>query len=277
MTTQTRIKDKHWSLKETTKSFSISSEILFNPDDYQLYLQPTSQAGIFNDQEINNLILNLNPFYQNEQIKINFEKLLIKSFDLNNFNNNLEEFALSLPDLPQKYGYLIKIRSKNLKGSPLFFYVTDKTKKQSMIEEKLRNETEYFILPHKFNYGLGYSFVFQNKSYKNYPSENLLNEVSVYLFPYEELKNAKFVKNNLISIKPNFSKDFNAKKINYFTYSVSLNNLAMKQFNNLTLYQSYSPGWVAFADGKILNHVTINNWANAWRLEETPKPADETL
>ncbi|MFA6016785.1 MAG: hypothetical protein WC744_01725 [Patescibacteria group bacterium] len=270
LTTQTRIQDKLWNLEETAQSFSVNSDIPLNPDNYQLYLQLTSEASFLNNQGVTDLKLNLSPFYQSEQIKINFEKLLVKSFDVSGFNNNLTEFSLTAPELPQKYGYLIKIRSKNINGPPLFFYVTDETKNQSMIEEKLRNETEYFILPHKFDYGLGYSFVFQNKSYKNYPSENLLKEVSVYLFPYEELKNAKFVKNNYLidgRLIDNNRIEFTSKKFNYFTYYVSLNNETMKQFNNLILYQSYSPGWIAISNGKLLKHVLVNNWANGWKLD----------
>ena len=267
LTTQTRIKDKHWNLKELIESFSISSDLIFNPDNYRFDLQATSEASISNDQGITHLKLNLNSNFEDKKIKINFEKLLVKSFNVSGFNNKTE-FALTSPELPQKYGYLIKIRSKNIKGSPLFFYIVDETKKQSMLEEKLRADTEYFILPHKFDYGQGYSFAFQNKSYKNYPSENLLEEVSIYLFPYEELKSAKFVKNNLTLTMPDFPLNFEAKKINYSTYKVVINNETMKQSNNLILYQSYDSGWIAFANGKHLDHVLVNNWANGWKIDD---------
>ncbi len=266
LTTQTRIKDKQWNIKELINSFSINSDVGLDLNNYQFNMPLTSTAGISNDQVIANLKLNLNPFFEDKKIKINFEKVLVKSFDVSGFNNNLTEYALTAPELPQKYGYLIKIRSKNIKGSPLFFYIVDETKKQSMLEEKLRVDTEYFILPHKFDYGLGYSFVFQNKSYKNYPSENLLEEVSVYLFPYEELKSAKFIKNNSTLTIPSFSDEFEAKKINYFTYKVVINNEVIKRSNNLILYQSYDDGWIAISGGKKLDHVLVNNWANGWEI-----------
>jgi len=237
LTTQTRIKDKKWSLEELADSFAINSDIALNFDDYQLYLQSTSEASISDDQGIIDLKLNLNSFSENKKIKINFGKLLVKSFDVSGFNNNLTEFTLVAPELSQKYGYLIKIRSRNIKGSPLFFYIIDETKKQSMLEEKLLNENEYFILPNKFDYGLGYSFVFQNKSYENYPSENLLEEVSVYLFPYKELKDAKFINKNQNILSSNSLSGFEVEKTNYFTYKVSLNNKT-PLLNNLILYQN---------------------------------------
>ncbi|PIP62803.1 hypothetical protein COW98_02110 [Candidatus Roizmanbacteria bacterium CG22_combo_CG10-13_8_21_14_all_35_9] len=271
LTTQTRIKDKKWSLEELADSFAINSDIALNFDDYQLYLQSTSEASISDDQGIIDLKLNLNSFSENKKIKINFGKLLVKSFDVSGFNNNLTEFTLVAPELSQKYGYLIKIRSRNIKGSPLFFYIIDETKKQSMLEEKLLNENEYFILPNKFDYGLGYSFVFQNKSYENYPSENLLEEVSVYLFPYKELKDAKFINKNQNILSSNSLSGFEVEKTNYFTYKVSLNNKT-PLLNNLILYQTYDAGWIAISNGKILPHVLVNNWANGWLINnETMK------
>jgi len=261
LTTQTRIKDKKWNLEEYLNSFSVSSKIDFGPNNYSLQLQSNSKSVLTIDQEPVDFKLNFSSTYTDTKIKINFEKLLIKPFDLSKFESNSNEFAVTAPELPQKYGYLIKIRSKNIKGSPLFFYIIDGTKKQSVIEEKLRNETEYFILPNKFEYGLGYSFVFQNKSYENHPSENILEEVSVYLFPYKELKEMKLVKNNLSSADVGFSNDFETKKYGYFNYKVTANS-----GNIIILNQSFDKGWVAFSDGKILEHVLVNNWANGWKL-----------
>lgn len=262
--TQTRINNKNWNIEEKNKLFSISSNIDLNQNQYKLNLKSTSKADVSSNQK--SLELNLNPSFENNKITVSFEKSLIKTFDLSKINNNPQEFTLLASDLPQKYSYLIKIKSRNVSGSQLFFYVLDETKKQSMIEEKLRSDTEYFILPHKFDYGLGYSLVFQNKSYINYPSENYLEEVSIYLFPYEELKSAKFVKNNLSLIESSFSDNFEAKKINYFTYKTTINPSASLRTSNLILYQSYSPGWIAFSSGKLLEHVKVNNWSNGWIL-----------
>ena len=114
---------------------------------------------------------------------------------------------------------------------------------------------------------MGYSFVFQNKSYENYPSENSLKEVSVYLFPYEELKDIKFTKNNLDLKIADYSSDFLVKKNNYFTYKVKTTGGDV-----VILNQSYDPGWVALADGKILRHVKVNNWANGWVLDDEINP-----
>ena len=237
LNTQTRLKNKYWHLSESNDFFSISSDVDLDFNNYQFYLPATSSASLVQKDKITDLKLNLEPSFENKKIKIDFQKLLIKSFDVGGFDNNSKEFSLDAPDLPQKYGYLIKVRSKNIKGSP------------------------------KFDYGLGYSFVFQNKSYENYPSENILEEVSVYLFPYEELKDVKFTKNNLYLRIANYSNDFLVKKNNYFTYEVKTASGDM-----VILNQSYDPGWVAFGNGKILRHVKVNNWANGWVLDDEINP-----
>ncbi|MDO8610780.1 MAG: hypothetical protein Q7R95_09625, partial [bacterium] len=78
--------------------------------------------------------------------------------------------------------------------------------------------------------------------------------------------------------------------------SVTTNLIIIK--NNLYVFdQSYDDAWKAYEmqsqnskvktqifnlfpfifGTEIKEHVLVNNWANAWRLEETPKSADQTL
>ncbi|PIU37345.1 hypothetical protein COT02_01425, partial [Candidatus Roizmanbacteria bacterium CG07_land_8_20_14_0_80_34_15] len=159
--------------------------------------------------------------------------------------------------------------SINNQGLPLSFYIVDETKKQSYLEDRLNNAVDYFILQPRFKSGLGYTFAFQNKSFKNLQASNNLEELSLYLFPYQALKEMKFVRKDFDKLETIFSDNFEANKLNYFTYKVVFNKETMKQSNNLILSQSYSPGWVAFSNGKLLNHVLVNNWANGWKLVDS--------
>ena len=83
------------------------------------------------------------------------------------------------------------------------------------------------------------------------------------------MKEIKFVKKGFNKPETFFSDNFEANKLNYFTYKVVFNKETMKQSNNLILSQSYSPGWIAFADGKLLEHVKVNNWANGFQLNRS--------
>jgi hypothetical protein len=184
----------------------------------------------------------------------------------------------------------------------------DETKKNTYLEERLKDDVEYFILPESYQYGLGYSIVFHNQSYQNLKSKNQIDSVEVYLLPYQNLKSL-FLTSNLFYLESDRIKnitfetaDFEAKKIGYFLYQISNFQISPNQFPaTLYLSQSYHPGWKAYLSetcnveritckiknvfnlffpfifGKeIKEHVLINNWANGWRLEEPPNTADQS-
>ena len=88
----------------------------------------------------------------------------------------------------------------------------------------------------------------------------------------------KFVRKDYQQQKVSFSNSFEVQRINYFTYKVVLSNEIIKQSNNLILFQSYSPGWIAFTNGKFLDHVLINSWANGWKINsEAMKQSSNVL
>lgn len=261
LTTLTKIKDQNWSLTESENSFSLSSPM---GDPEKELVMATQSAALFAlENGIADLKINLKPSITDKRLNVEFEKRLIRSFDLSDYEQNSVEFTLPAPDLPQKYGYLIKIKSKNTSGEPLFFYVTDDTKNQSVIEEKLRAETEYLILPPKFEYGLGYTLAFQNKSFDNYKAINELREVSIYLFPYDEIKDTILVSRREPESNLEEVADFKIEKDSYFFYRF----WSPSSRGYLTLSQSFDPGWIAISNGKILKHVKVNNWANGWKLD----------
>lgn len=272
LTSQTRINEKKWAIEENIDTFSTKVELDINANEFQHYIPNSSEASLISDGRLRDIELNLNPKLEGNKLSVDFNKALLDSFDLSGYDKHTKEFFINADKLPQRYSYLIKIKSKNLKGSPLFFYVVDNTKKQSVIEESLRRPTEYFILPNNYDYGLGYTFGFQNKSYDNYPSENVLSEVSIYLFPYRELKDIKFIKDAYDPSPASYVNDFTAAKLNYYTYKVKINS-----GQTAILNQAYSPGWIAISNGKILDHVKINNWANGWLLESGTRNVEHEI
>ena len=266
LTSQTNLKDKNWQITEDDNYFYLSSPLTINIDNFDIYLSDLYLETVLLDGQPVNLSLRLEPIIEDKKLIIKIDKILLENF--NTTINQKTNFGFSDFNLSQSIGYLVKTQSVNEKGLPLFFYIADETKKQSYLEDRLNNQTDYFILPPRYDYGLGYTFAFQNKSFDNLTASNNLSGLSLYLFPYKALKELKFVRKGLKQSLVSFSDSFEASKINYFTYKVSLNNQIMKQFDNLILYQSYDPGWIAFQNGKILPHVIINNWANGWLLRQ---------
>jgi hypothetical protein len=113
--------------------------------------------------------------------------------------------------------------------------------------------------------GLGYSIDINNVSVGNIPTINELSWIKVVPLPYSFLTEIRIE-------KPGFE-----NKIKQ-TISLNFTDLGFYKTINLPfdtpdgatiiLNQAFEKGWVAFANGKLLNHVLINNWANGWQIND---------
>ncbi|NTU46437.1 hypothetical protein HGA88_02325 [Candidatus Roizmanbacteria bacterium] len=315
LTTQTRLKHKLWTLSEQENQFRISQPLLINAQDfelkgtvtsagYQLYLQNEVQqfkSTLSHSIENNMLVTTIakEPIYQFDVTNTSVHNCSplgttsrINSSDLtvSSTNRAIGCFGYEAPALEQKNGYLVKIASKLREGRPLFLYILDQTKRQAFLEDRLLNSTEYFILSPKYQYGLGYSFSFNNNSYHNIPSTNTLQELSVYQFPYDQLKQTFFESKTTHPTNAKFAYTIPAEKLNYYTYKVTIPD---QKISTVILNQSFHPGWTAFVipacresthafplsilDTLVprcqndVNHVIINNWANGWTIPQGTK------
>lgn len=318
--TQTRIFNKRWSIKEINNSFIISTKIGINPDEYILPFKKGSyKAYLYKDDKLATFSVDFNVKAINNKIEIQIEKTLIEKTDTTKTEVNqcwiqkgkikkeIQEsslivkseggaiacFGYYFPFLEERYGYLIKIENKNLAGRRLFFYILDHTKKQAYIEDRLKNDIEYFIVAPRFVYGRAYSINFHNNSYENISSTNKLSSLEIYLLPYPILKKIKLIKQDFTPKTKRYFDQFEVKKLNYSLYKVFINPNSLNQENNLYLIlsQSYHPGWKAyqikssklkiknwintyfpFIFGKeIKEHVLVNNWANGWEVNKLLK------
>ncbi len=264
---QTRISNKNWTISEDQSNFIVKVNLQINPQDYNIVVPTTQNQAILNiNGNITYLTSSLITDITDKLLTVYIPKILVKNFDpkltaITKCASKTTCFGYNAPFLDQNYGYLISINNTNLSGRRLFFYLLDETKDQSYIEDRLIKNLEYYIVPPKYKYGLGYSLDFQNNSYNGITSLNEIKALEVYLFPYNLLKNIKFVKKGYFEIPSRSSLDFQAKKINYFTYEVTTNS------SYIVLNQSFDLGWIAFANGKLLtDHVLVNNWANGWSV-----------
>ncbi len=194
--------------------------------------------------------------------------------------------SLPIPAIDQRFGYLFRIKNRITTGRTLFFALTDQTKSQSIIEERLLRNDELFVVPPHYTYGLGYNIHLQTDSYPNIPAENTVYQPEAYFIPYSILSSLRFERKNYIQPTPSINAldSFQVNKKSPYRYEVSLNTY--KAGDNLILWQSYATGWVAFIQednrpfilGKRLpNHHTINNWANGWTIVPEDRPSNEPL
>jgi hypothetical protein len=311
LTTQSWATQSQWSLFELDSEWKVIKNL---PFDFQNYKLSSKSADIPIDLYLNNSAVKfIFPFSaQNsgKRLSVQFPKIQVKSFDLKDTEiksctktnakieyekspksltigtkNNVNGcFSYSDNNLDEKYGYIVKVESHNITGKPLLFYISDMTNNQTDIEDLLRNDLQYYVLDSKNNHGIGYNFGFQNNAYANISSTNNLSNLSVYLMPYDNIKQLFLSSMNSpqTTIAPSPS-EFTAQKMNYFTYFV---NIDKKNSPFLVLNQSYSLGWKAYEienvnwlnsifpslSGKELKeHVLVNNWANGWILNKTER------
>lgn len=137
----------------------------------------------------------------------------------------------------------------------------------------------YIISPH-FQYGTGYAFNFQNRSYANISSKNELDSLSTYLMPYDIVKQLTLIKQDYPINHSASINSLSSKKMAYFSYLISIVQPS-NNTNHLILNQAYHEGWSAYAvtndsllttsfpflfGKKLQDHVLVNNWANGWKL-----------
>lgn len=196
-----------------------------------------------------------------------------------NRQNNLELYSLEssncfdiqTPYLTHKNGYLLTINSQNIEGRGLLFSLLDQTSNsldlQTYLNPGYEMAPEYFIISPKDEFGLGYNLHFDNYSLGKNPVFNILGDVKINQIPYDLLTSIKIFKNDsgrlpIRSQETGVASGHN----NYANYSVDLQNYTVGDRSTLILYQSFNPGWIAVSNGKLLDHVLINNWANGWKL-----------
>lgn len=211
-------------------------------------------------------------------------------------------FSYNENNLDQKYGYIASITNKNMHGQPLFFYLVDQTKEQAYIEDRLdANTTNNYIIGPRFNYGIGYTFGFQNSSLTTIPAINTLSDLSLYMMPYDQIKNIHFIKKDTnITLAQPSPTTLSVSHPNTSLYTVEVGNVNAN--TTLILSQAYDTGWKAYrvknyarpesgrGESRIMNyatlalpfwfgteikdHVKVNNWENGWVLPNSTLNAD---
>lgn len=248
------------------------------------------RAKIFDGEKVNYYDLEVTYELSEDKLVVRVKKEVLETIDLEkvkteNCLNNIDSFYTEMkggnlyinsrdravacfgygrPFLALWNSYLVKVRSQNVEGRPLFFYIVGgKSRDQSKVETYLDENINYFILKPGYFYDDGYGFGFQNISYEGIVSTNLLEELSIYLFPYDYLKNIRFIRKGTPTDITLNEKVPEFNKMSYVSYLVKG---GISESEVLVLYQSFDPGWVAFCRWGLCsaNHVEVNNWSNGW-------------
>jgi len=326
LTTQTTARDKQWNLDEGYFNWYLSKKVPINLNQYEAVNKSGSiEVSLYKNKRPMTFNIPYETFIEKDRIIIQFPKILISLFspsntvvkDCNGKKGNITAeynkknltvsskeggsacFVYDDQYLDQNYGYIIKLRNENVLGQRFFFYILDQTKEQPYTEDRLSKDWQYYILGPKFEHGTGYSFSFQNNSHTTSPSLNKLLELSVYLMPYDQIKQIMFVDKSLSIIPTSVTQGQteNQLEIIHINESLYVVNLELKTNNSklttkdqqpttIILSQAYNKGWHAYSNqnyfaqilpflfGQELTHLKVNNWQNGWALPNNEQSND---
>jgi hypothetical protein len=172
-----------------------------------------------------------------------------------------------LPDLDHSLSYLIRLKAQNLAGLPAIFAVQVDSLGRSPLESYLSNGINYQVLPPTENFNQSYTLYFSTDSYSKTISKNLLESVEIFFWPYNFLKKIYWQHSQAeLSVSQLSNCDLIVNKKTLWLYQADLpENCAAKY---ISLAQAYDRGWLAYQDGKKLEHLKLNNWANTWLLPD---------
>jgi hypothetical protein len=167
-------------------------------------------------------------------------------------------------ELPHTNAYLVEVTYRHISGRPLMVSIINHTAKHVELETLLAPEaagwrTDYFLLPPLAPDGLGYTAYFTNDAIGNSETINDIQEVAWYEFPYPRPTAAP--------LSPASEPPLAVYHPNPSYYRVKIPS----DTGVVVLSQAYNPNWIALSDGKLLDHVLVNNWANGWKVSQREK------
>ncbi len=172
-----------------------------------------------------------------------------------------------LDNLKHQAAYLFRLEANSLRSIPFIFAVQAESLGRSPLETYLSEGINYQILSPTENFNQGYTLYLSTDSYGREINDNLLKKAEVFSWPYNFLNNLYLESTNQEPSKANLSTcDFKVDKKALWLYRVDLVEGCQDKY--LKLSQAYDLGWLAFRNGKSLQHGKFNNWANVWILDD---------
>lgn len=170
--------------------------------------------------------------------------------------------------------YLIIVQSRNIEGLPIRLCVTNLDTKRCDIYTHLSSSKQFvndiFLLPPTKN-SSGFDININNFAIKNIPAVNDIASITVIPFPYNFLSRIQL---NPQGSNPS-TQTVEFSKENKSLYEAKVHS--PKQGEVLALSQAYEGGWHAYQNGKDLEHVMVNNWANGFILSDSNRTENITI
>lgn len=216
-----------------------------------------------------------------------------------NANNCLE---INLPQLSQKYGYIVSVDSKNESGHSLLLSVYNRNSQRAELEVYLPHKQEFnsahYIIPPLGQFAQGYDFRLNNSSIGSERTVNQFSRLEVHAIPYNFLSGIRLIAPSA-GVK-SLGTDNVGSFIKGIThpnpglYEVALSDIIddSKKDSYIVLSQSFDSGWKAysmendswfarlfipFIGAELKKHLLVNNWENGWDISNLPPRAADRI
>lgn len=128
---------------------------------------------------------------------------------------------------------------------------------QTLLKDRSFDRT--IIIPPGYEYDKNMSIGFNTYSYTDAQSQLSLNHLSLHPIPFRYITQMRL---NKQGEAPTAYHWVEGARKNPYTYVVS------NEKGNIALSQAYHDGWIAYQNGKMLEHTKVNGWANGWSLRQ---------
>jgi len=316
--TQTKITNPTWTLTEYNDFFQLASLLPINKDAYEYYLPSDSYqyTQYFEDGRISTQSASITAGITiDNQFVVRIGKIPLKDYNLASIqtsscsstkngkviskvaNSQLTIgatdgaaicFGVNEDSISQKNGYLFTIDSQTVAGRGIFFNIVDRTNRESVMEDRLINGKNMYLVPPRDSYGVGYNFSFQLDSHIGSSNESNISKITLFAFPFDTIKHIYAAPKDTLHIKT-YSQLIPVESThnNYYQYVINSVPNTIPESAVLVLNQAYDDGWKAYeiqskngtldwlqintpflSGTEIKEHILVNNWANGWALRQ---------
>lgn len=180
-------------------------------------------------------------------------------------------------NLSHALGQIVHLKGKNLQNRSVNFYLHNWITGELDLQDLLPHgnfDQYYALLPQHFVGNKGYSVNLETRSYLNTTSQNEIEKIEIYTFPFEQLLQLTVHPATPTVTAENKVNIHQVQKIGTYLYFIQADIESDKGMIGLS--QGFDQGWLAFSlqpTPRVYRHVLFNSWANMWELP----PGENTL
>jgi len=167
---------------------------------------------------------------------------------------------VTMSEIETQSSYLMRVKGENQAGRSVKFFLYNTGSARNDLEFLLDShifDQTFSLLPWGFQGS--YNLNIETRSFGQL-AQNKLEPVEVRYFPLEQLARAKVLTGTQeVQVVVNGVEILKVSKTGTWLYRVRVKGEGL-----IKLSQGYDQGWLAWSEGKLLGHKTLDGWSNGW-------------